>query len=303
MTELLQAFSNNLFPILLISGSGFLLGKFLRVEPRPLGRVTFYILSPVLVFNLLTQSQLSPDRIGLMMGYATTVNFLVAGLAYLTGRILRLERNVLTIVALTTMFSNAGNYGLPLVAFAFGKEALAYASVFFVTNAILLNTVGVLIASLGQMNIKDSLHGLLKVPAIYAVLAAIIVIRIGWQLPTALERTVALAANGAIPAMLVLLGLELQRTEWSRNIRALGISTVFRLLVGPLVGLELSALFGLNDYAHKAGVTESAMPSAVLTTVLASEYKLDSSLVTAIIFTSTLLSPFTLTPLLLYLGR
>ncbi|MDP2976717.1 MAG: AEC family transporter [Anaerolineales bacterium] len=303
MTELLQTFSNNLLPILLISGSGFLLGKFLRVEPRPLGRVTFYILSPLLVFNLLTQSQLSPDRIGLMMGYATTVNFLVAGLAYLTGRILRLERSVLTIVVLTTMFSNAGNYGLPLVAFAFGQEALAYASVFFVTNAILLNTVGVLIASLGQMNIKDSLLGLLKVPALYAVLAAIIMIRMGWQLPTALERTVALAANGAIPAMLVLLGLELQRTEWSKNIRALGISTVFRLLVGPFVGLGLSALFGLNGSAHKAGVTESAMPSAVLTTVLASEYKLDSSLVTAIIFTCTLLSPFTLTPLLLYLGR
>ncbi|MBU4224430.1 MAG: AEC family transporter [Chloroflexi bacterium] len=179
MTELLQTFSNNLLPIFLISGSGFLLGKFLRVEPRPLGRVTFYILSPLLVFNLLTQSQLSPDRIGLMMGYATTVNFLVAGLAYLTGRILRLERSVLTIVVLTTMFSNAGNYGLPLVAFAFGQEALAYASVFFVTNAILLNTVGVLIASLGQMNIKDSLLGLLKVPALYAVLAAIIMIRMG----------------------------------------------------------------------------------------------------------------------------
>ncbi|MDP3185511.1 MAG: hypothetical protein Q8M58_09600, partial [Anaerolineales bacterium] len=90
MTELLQTFSNNLLPFLLISGSGFLLGKFLRVEPRPLGRVMFYILSPLMVFILLTQSQLSPDRIGLMMGYATTVNFLVAGLAYLTGRILRL---------------------------------------------------------------------------------------------------------------------------------------------------------------------------------------------------------------------
>ncbi len=303
MTDLLQTFSNNLLPILLISGSGFLLGKYLKVEPRPLGRVTFYILSPVLVFNLLTQNQLSPDQIGLMMGYSTTVNFLVAALAYLTGRIFRLDRTALTIVVLTTMFSNSGNYGLPLVAFAFGQRALAYAGVFFVTNAILLNTVGVLIASLGHMNIKDSLLGLLKVPGIYAVLAAIIMIRMGWRLPIPLERSVTLAANGAIPVMLVLLGLELQRIVWSKNIRALGISTVFRLLVGPFIGLGLSALFGLTGAGRQAGVTGSAMPSAVLTTVLASEYKLDSSLVTAIIFTSTLLSPLTLTPLLLYLGR
>jgi len=176
LTELSQTFTNNLLPILLISGAGFLLGKFLKVEPRPIGRVTFYILSPLLVFNLLTESQLSLDRIGLMMGYAAAVNFLVAGLAYLIGRLLRLDR-------------------------------------------------------------------------------------------------------------------------------PLSISAVVRLLVGPFVGLGLGSLFGLNNPARQAGVTEAAMPSAVLTTVLASEYNLDSSLVTAIVFVTTLLSPFTLTPLLLYLGR
>jgi hypothetical protein len=303
LTELLQTFSNNLLPILIISGAGFLLGKFLGVEPRPIGRVSFYILSPILVFDLLTKSQLSLDRIGLMMGYATAVNFLVAGLAYLAGRILRLDRIGLTLVVLTSLFGNAGNYGLPLISFAFGQEALAYASVYFVTNAILINTIGVLIASLGRMNFKESLLGLLKVPATYAILVAIFTIRMGWQLPTPLARTVSLAADGAIPVMLVLLGLELQRAEWTKNIRALSISAVMRLLIGPFVGLGLSSLFGLSDAARQAGVTESAMPSAVLTTVLASEYNLDSSLVTAIIITTTLLSPFTLTPLLLYLGR
>jgi len=303
LTELYQTFTNNLLPILIISGAGFLLGRFLKVEPRPIGRVTFYILSPILVFNLLVESQLSLDRIGLMMGYAAAVNFLVAGLAYLTGRIFRLDRIGLVAVVLTSLFSNTGNYGLPLISFAFGQEALAYASVYYVTNAILINTVGVLIASLGHLNLKESLLGLLKVPATYAVLVAMLMMRVGWQLPTPLARTVSLAANGAIPAMLVLLGLELQRAEWTKNIRALSISTVLRLLVGPLVGLGLGSLFGLNNSARQAGVTEAAMPSAVLTTVLASEYNLDSSLVTAIVFVTTLLSPFTLTPLLLLLGR
>jgi predicted permease len=35
---------------------------------------------------------------------------------------------------------------------------------------------------------------------------------------------------------------------------------------------------------------------------LAAEYNLDSKLVTAVVFLSTLLSPFTLTPLLAFLG-
>jgi predicted permease len=45
------------------------------------------------------------------------------------------------------------------------------------------------------------------------------------------------------------------------------------------------------------------MPSAVMTTIIAAEYKIEPQLVTAIIFVSTVLSPFTLTPLLVFLGR
>jgi len=42
---------------------------------------------------------------------------------------------------------------------------------------------------------------------------------------------------------------------------------------------------------------------AVNTTILATEYKLDSSLVTAIVYLGTLLSPLTLTPLIVLLGK
>lgn len=303
MTELLQTFSNNLLPILLLSGAGFLLGRTLKVDPRPIGRVTLYLFCPLLIFNLLTESQLSLDRIGIMMVYATLVNFLVAGLAFLVGRLLRLDRIVLTVVVLTTLFANAGNYGLPLVLFAFGQQALAYASVYYVTNAVLLNSVGVLIASLGHLSLRESLLRLLKVPAIYAIIVAMLMLGMGWRLPIPLARTVSLASGAAIPLMLILLGLELQRAEWTKNLRALGLSSVMRLLVGPLVGMALSSLFGFDLPARQAGVTEAAMPSAVLNTVLASVFNLDTSLVTAIVLITTLLSPLTLTPLLLYLGK
>jgi predicted permease len=43
------------------------------------------------------------------------------------------------------------------------------------------------------------------------------------------------------------------------------------------------------------------MPAAVVTTVLALEFDLDSSLVTGIVFLSTLLSPLTLVLLITYL--
>ena len=301
--SLLNIFANNLLPILLLSGAGFALGRVLNLDSRPLGRVIFYILSPVLIFNLLTSSKLVVGTIVLLMGYSASVMGLTAGIAYVLGRFFHLERPLLTVVVLTSLFSNNGNYGLPLISFAFGQEVLAYASIYFVTNSVMLYTVGVLIASLGHLRLKEALLGLLKVPAIYAVILAVIFIRTGWVLPVPIQRTVTLAAGGAVPAMIILLGLELQKVEWTHNVRALSIPVICRLLIGPVIGLLLAALFGLNDNSRKAGITQAGMPSAVMTTILANEYKLDTSLVTAIVFVSTILSPLTLTPLLFFLGR
>ena len=54
--------------------------------------------------------------------------------------------------------------------------------------------------------------------------------------------------------------------------------------------------------ARQAGVLQAAMPTAVITTILALEYKLDSSFVTGVVFLSTLLSPFTLALLIAFLN-
>jgi len=49
-------------------------------------------------------------------------------------------------------------------------------------------------------------------------------------------------------------------------------------------------------------MTQASMPSMVSSTVLAEEYHLDSKLIAAVVLISTLLSPLTLTPLLVFLG-
>jgi predicted permease len=206
-------------------------------------------------------------------------------------------------VLIATMFGNTGNYGLPLVSFAFGENALRYAGLYFATTSILFNTAGILIASLGHMNIRDAMLGLLRVPTVYGVLFAGMLNVFNVELPVALSRTIDLAAGGSIPMMIVLLGIELSRVKWSNSLRGAGLSVSLRLLVAPFIALGLGFLLGMQGAVWQAGVTQASMPAAVNTTILAAEYKLDSSLVTAIVFIGTLLSPLTLTPLLVFLGR
>jgi malate permease and related proteins len=302
INELLSVFANNILPIILLSGAGFTLAKLLHIESRSLGRVVFYVFSPVLIFDLLVKNKLNWSEAAGVIGFTITIILMMGALIYLLGSLLKIERPALISILITTMFANTGNYGLPLVSFAFGEKALPYAGIYFVVTTTLFYTLGVVLASLGHMSIKEAALGLFKIPTLYAVVFAILINAWRITIPEPINRAVELAANGTIPLMLILLGVQLSQVELSGNIRALQLSVVLRLLVAPLIAFLLAALFGLKDVVRQSAVTQASMPSMVSATVLAAEYQLDTKLVTAVIFISTILSPLTLTPLLVFLG-
>jgi predicted permease len=303
LIDLFATFANNILPILLISAVGLLLGKTLNIDSRSIGRVSFYFFGPVLVFNLLFHSRLPGSEI-IKTGILTIGVTLACGaLALAGGLLLKLERTVLVSMLITAMFANNGNYGLPLIAFAFGQDALAHSSIYFVFSSLLTNTLGVLIASLGHLDLKQAFLGIFKIPTIYAVLLALLLGQFQISLPLPIDRTVTLVAAAGVPLMILLLGLELRQMRWTSNFSALGISAAVRLLAGPLLGLMFTGFLGITAAGRQSGVMEASMSSAVATTNLAAEYKLDTSLVAATILVSTLLSPLTLTPLILFLGK
>ncbi len=237
-----------------------------------------------------------------MVGFSIAVITVIGLLAWLACKLLHLNRRMTAAVILTSMFMNAGNYGMPLVNFAFGQDALIYASLVYVGMNIMLSSVGVLIASLGTSNLKQSLLNLFKIPAIYAVMLAIIFLAVGWELPKPIGRTIELLGNAAIPGMLVFMGMQFHNIKWKGKKLPILLVSSIRLVIAPMLALAFSSVFHLPNLALKAGVVESGMPSAVLTTVVATEFDVEPAFVTAVVFISTLLSPLTLTPLLFYLG-
>lgn len=302
MNDYLRLFSNNLLPIFLAAGAGYLLARWQPINPRTLSTITFYVFSPCLVFNLLTTTRLSNNDIIRMALFAVACISSAGLVAWLAGRALRLERGLLAAVVMTSMFVNAGNYGLPVVSFAFGETALAFASLVFVVNTVMVNTAGVVIASLGKTSLRNSLINLLKLPTFYAVLLAILILQTGWETPLPLARTVKTLGDASIPALLILLGVQFHSIQLKGKILPLSLASSVRLLVGPALALGLSALFGLQGAARQAGVLEAAMPAAVLNTVLATQFDTEPSFVSAVVVVTTLLSIFTLTPLLAFLG-
>lgn len=303
MNNLIPLFADNILPIFITAAAGWLIGKVSHIDAKTVARIAFYVFSPALVFQLITHNNISSGDFARMSFLAIAVTGLVGLLVWLVGKSIKLERRMLAALLLVTMFPNAGNFGLSANRFAFGEEGLAHASIYFVTMATLTYSLGALIASMGKKSFREAALGLLKIPVLYALTGAYLFNMLDWSLPTPVARSVALLSQAAIPTMLLLLGLQLQRIIWSKDILALSLANVFRLLVSPLAAIGLGLAIGLEGLPLQAGVLEAAMPSAVMTIILSTEFDVEPAFVTTAVTTTTLLSPLTITPLLALLGQ
>jgi predicted permease len=296
-------FVSDILPIFIIAGVGFLLARRFGASVKTLATVTFNALSPCLVFDQLVSAQISGSQSLRVAAFCVLLTIAIGIAARLTTLPLRLDRTTLSSFLLVAMFSNSGNYALPVVLFAFGKEALAFASVYFVTSAILIYTAGILVAASGHGSVRTALARLFRVPAVYAVAAAIIVLATGAVVPVAVMRPIRLLSDAAIPVMLLVLGMQLERATTPRHPIAVAAAVVLSLVVAPILAFGLTAVLGLAGAARQAAIIEASMPAAVITTVLALEFDLDAGFATNVVFFTTLLSPLTLVLLIAYLQR
>jgi len=296
-------FASDILPIFIIAGVGFILARRFGAGVKTLSTVAFNALSPCLVFNQLVTARISGSQSVRVAAFCVLLTMAIGIAARLTSLPLRLDRMTLSSFLLVAMFSNSGNYALPVVLFAFGRDALAFASVYFVTSAILIYTAGILVAASGHGSVRLALTRLFKVPAIYAVTAAIIVLSTHTTVPPAVMRPIGLLSDAAIPIMLLVLGMQLERAVMPKHPMAVGAAVVLSLVVAPLIAFGLSAALGLTGAARQAAIIEASMPAAVITTVLALEFDLDAGFSTSVVFFTTLLSPITLVVLIAYLQK
>ncbi len=299
---MLDLFLHNLLPIFLVAGAGWVLAARFGLDPRPVTHLAFWILAPCFVFRLLLASDVGGDALARMVAFTVLALAGPAALAGLVAWRLGASRGRIAAIVLVVLLPNAGNYGLPATRFAFGEGGLAQAGVFFVTASVLTYTAGVLVASLGGAPLGKALAGLPRVPVVWSVVLAIAARHFGWTLPVPAARAVDLLADACIPVFLVILGMQLRGKGVRAPLGALAGASAARLVLGAAAGIALAPVLGLGGPARQAAILESAMPSAVIATVLAAEYDAEPRFVTAVVVVTTLASPLTLTPLLRWLG-
>jgi predicted permease len=186
---------------------------------------------------------------------------------------------------------------------AFGREALAFAGVYFLTSSLFSYTGGILIAASGRRTLTEALRGVLRVPAVYGAAAAGLTIAFNAPVPDDLLRPVQMLSNAALPMMILVLGMQLERATRPDRPLMVAAAVALSIIATPLAAIAIARLVGLHGAAFQAGVLQASMPTAVITTILALEFDVAPNFVTSVVVFSTLLSPVTVTLLIAFLQR
>lgn len=295
-------FYNVLFPITLIAGLGFLLDKRFQLETKSLSRIVVYLASPALVFSSVSRSTLAAEELWQLLAFTVLMMLIMAAVSGVAAKVLRLNRKTASAFTLSGTLINAGNFGLPFIAFAFGDAGLGRAVIIYTGTSIVANTLGVFLASRGSASMWKSLQNVLTVPLPYALLAGLLVNFRVISLPLPLEKSFALLGNAAVPVMLVILGAQLARVQLGKQLPLVSFAGGIKLLLAPVIGVALVRVLLLHGMTASIAIIQTSMPTAVISIVLAEEFGSDARFVSSAVVVSTAFSLFSLSILLQLFG-
>ena len=184
---------------------------------------------------------------------------------------------------------NTGNMGIPICLFAYGTLGMGVAAAISSVVVLLHFTLNIFLASK-----KFDISLILKSPTSYAVLVAVIFLYFELDMPKVVLNTVMLLGYTMIVLVLMSLGISLTQLKVFSFKNAL-ISSVGRVIMGPLIGFALIKIFNLSGFAAGALLIQSSMPSAILTYLIADMYSPKETVdnISSMIVVSTLMSLIT----------
>ena len=298
LAELTAIFFNVITPVFALVIIGYFAGPLLALEARTLSRAAYFILVPSFVFNVISSAEIESNLAFRMIAFATVVHIGAAVLGGVVALILRKDLKMISAYMLIAVFGNVGNFGLPIIEFQLGEGAIAAATVYFLAILVVSFVIGVLAANWYKGGSVTAVLAVLKTPALIALLPALLINWLNFPIPLMVTRITGLLGSAMVPIMLLTLGVQLAGTQSLRINGDTIFVSVVRLVGSPLLAILLAGSFGLTGIERGAGIFQSAMPAAVLTSIIALEYDLLPDFVTRTVLFSTLASVITLTILL-----
>lgn len=296
--QIIEVFVNVITPVIALVIIGYLAGNRLHLDERTLSKVAYYVFVPAFVFDIMSTADIKAQEATRMFIFILAVVVGSAILGFVVAKALKRPIPVIGAYVLIASFGNIGNFGLPLIEFRLGPEAMIPATFYFLVMNMSGFVIGVFAASWATGGSKTAVLSVLKTPALIALAFALLANRLPFESPLVVNRIIGLLSAAMIPIMLITLGVKLFNTRQIHITRDVVIASSIKLIGAPAIAVALATLFGISGLARSTGIMQAAMPAAVLTSIIAIEHDLVPDFVTTTVLFSTLASVFTLTVVL-----
>ena len=284
-----------LFPVFFIVGIGYFIGK--KNKNFDTTFITDYSANfgaPALFIFAITSSGVKFDIFAEYFIYSiiALTSFAIVGIIFL----IAMKKDYIR--ELPPFFlPNTGNMGIPICLFAYGSLGMGVAAAISSLVVLLHFTLNIFLASK-----KMDVNIILKSPSTYAVIISVAFLYYDLEMPKFVINSVMLLGYAMIVLILMSLGISLTQLKVF-SIKSSIISSIGRVIIGPLIGFLLIKIFNLTGYAAGVLLIQSSMPSAILTYLIASMYSPKKIVdnISSMIVVSTLMSLITV-PIIVFLS-
>ncbi|KMK77042.1 AEC family transporter [Alkalihalobacillus pseudalcaliphilus] len=297
----MSMFLEVVLPVCMIFLVGYLIQSWRKVDIKPISTLAIYVLTPALVFRTFTSSPLNINYFYMLVfSLLLLVSLIIINKVFV--KIKKLDSQTESSLILSTSFKNAGNYGAPIILFAYGEAGFAFAVMYMVLQSMINNSVGVYYAARGSLGISVALKTIFTMPTTYAMLIALVVNIFDVNLSGAIQMPIHLLAEASIPVAMIILGMQLAtirftQIDWS----LLSFSVVTRLFLSPFIAFLITLMLPIDPLLQKVLIVTAAMPTAAMIVMFAVQFNSKPQYVSTVTLVTTILSIFTITGLLIIL--
>lgn len=291
--------------IIIMIGLGYFLKRIDFLSEKdidPFNRIVMYILMPCMIFHAIYSADLSLlSKLGILPFVILASSFVTGIVSYFILKQLKLDDITLWSVLVTVMIANTAFMGYPVTLGIFGQEGFLRA-IFcdMATLCIFLILSFVLIMKFGG-TAKTAVKKIAFFPPLWAVIFGLGFNFFNIPIGPVFDNTVNYLGQGAIPLIMIALGLSIDFSAIKRSKYMIVFTSIMKLAFFPLVAFVVASQLGLIDLQFKISIVEAAMPSGMMSLLLAITYKLDYELTSDCILINTVISLITLPAIIMLL--
>ena len=191
--------------------------------------------------------------------------------------------------------------GYPITHGIFGNEGMIRAVFCDISTSILFILLSFILILIFDGDLKVAIKKILTFLPLWSVVLGILFNIYSIPITPIGSTVVGYLAGATIPLIMISLGLSLKLEGLKYHFKEVGLASIIKLLIYPLIALGVLSLLNITGFEHTIGFIEATMSSAMLGMVIAVTYRLDWELTSDCIFTTTLFRLITIPIFLMFI--